>query len=226
MNAPLEAYERSKLYDLATASPLIVFYGWNVWRLWPGLVRDWGALGTDADVLSIAGTLSEALALIFASLLVVLVVVRTVPRAKRGAFRPRAVAVLGTFAGIAILALPRVVLPFWLALGTLALVAGGTLATIVALAFLGRAFSILPEARRLVTRGPYGVIRHPVYLFELVTFAGIMLQHAQPWAFILFVLQGMLQFARIGYEEEVLGAVFPDYAGYARRTWRLIPWLY
>ena len=32
---------------------------------------------------------------------------------------------------------------------------------------LGRCFGVLPEARGLVTRGPYRTVRHPVYLGEI-----------------------------------------------------------
>jgi protein-S-isoprenylcysteine O-methyltransferase Ste14 len=47
---------------------------------------------------------------------------------------------------------------------------------------LGRSFSVMPEARRLVTNGPYSVIRHPVYLGEAVALAGVTSQYLSPWA--------------------------------------------
>ena len=40
------------------------------------------------------------------------------------------------------------------------------------LAYLRRSFSIVPEARRLVTGGPYSLSRHPVYLGEIVAARG------------------------------------------------------
>jgi protein-S-isoprenylcysteine O-methyltransferase Ste14 len=85
---------------------------------------------------------------------------------------------------------------------------------------------VYPEARRLVTSGPYAFVRHPVYLFEEITFFGVMLQYAQPWALCIFAIQLCFQLARIPYEERVLTDAFPEYADYAARTSRLIPGVY
>src|SRR5258707_305047 len=55
----------------------------------------------------------------------------------------------------------------------LALVAGAwMLASTVA---LGRCFGVLPEARGLVTHGPYRLVRHPLYLGEFSLCAGLVL---------------------------------------------------
>src|SRR3977135_4734080 len=55
------------------------------------------------------------------------------------------------------------------------------------LAYLRRSFSIIPEARRLVMGGPYGLSRHPVYLGEIVTAIGINLATAG-WPGLLAVV--------------------------------------
>jgi protein-S-isoprenylcysteine O-methyltransferase Ste14 len=102
----------------------------------------------------------------------------------------------------------------------------GTLAELFILAWLGRSFSLLPEARALVMRGPYRTIRHPLYLSGLVIALGAMLQFKQPWALFLVLFTFALQIARMRYEEQVLGRAFPDYADYKARSWRLVPGLY
>ena len=43
------------------------------------------------------------------------------------------------------------------------------------LSYLGRRFSIVPEARGLVTSGPYRLTRHPIYLGEIIAGFGLVL---------------------------------------------------
>ena len=44
----------------------------------------------------------------------------------------------------------------------------GMLLSIFALLALGRNVSIIPQARKLVRHGPYRLVRHPLYLGELI----------------------------------------------------------
>ena len=43
--------------------------------------------------------------------------------------------------------------------------------------YLRRSFSLEPEARTLVTSGPYRLARHPIYTVYLLINAGILLRH-------------------------------------------------
>ncbi len=94
---------------------------------------------------------------------------------------------------------------------------------LAAVLVLGRCFGVLPEARGLVTRGPYGIVRHPVYLGELAACAGLAL--AAPTAWNLFVAAVFFgaQAVRMRLEETELGEHFPEYARYAAETPRLLP---
>ena len=102
----------------------------------------------------------------------------------------------------------------------------GLLFAIASVAFLGRCFGVLPDVRGLVTRGPYRLVRHPLYLGELTASLGIVLG-AQRWApaFGAWLVCLSLQLVRTTYEERSLRAEFPEYAPYADRTKRLIPGL-
>jgi protein-S-isoprenylcysteine O-methyltransferase Ste14 len=94
---------------------------------------------------------------------------------------------------------------------------------LISVCFLGRCFGVLPEARGLVTRGPYGVVRHPVYLGEIGACAGLAI--AAPSALDTAVLCGFVvaQAVRMRLEERAVAAAFPEYEEYALHTPRLVP---
>ena len=96
--------------------------------------------------------------------------------------------------------------------------------TLVSVSTLGRCFGVLPDARGMVTRGPYRFVRHPVYLGELVVTLGFVVP-ARSWLAATAALAVLVvaQLVRIRYEETTLQAEFPEYAAYAQRTRRLIP---
>lgn len=94
------------------------------------------------------------------------------------------------------------------------------------LGYLRRSLSIIPEARRLVTGGPYRIVRHPLYLAEIS--AALSLVLAAPFvtptvALAVFIL---LQGTRARFEERLLRETFPEYADYQRRTHALIPFVW
>ncbi len=227
MFGPLKPFENTKAYDLAAASPLIAIYGWVLLRDWPLLADEFNRLVEEGlGLVSLVETAGLCLSLIVAGLLIVLLLIRTVPVKKSSGIAPRAVALIGAGGGVAMLMLPPAALPLWLDILSVAIILSGLCAMIVSLSWLRRSFSVLPEARRLVTNGPYSFVRHPVYLFEELTFFGVMLQFVQPWAFIVFATQLCFQLARMPFEERVLADAYPEYAEYASRTARLLPGIY
>ncbi len=83
-----------------------------------------------------------------------------------------------------------------------------------------------PTRGGLVTSGPYSFVRNPIYSAALLLVIAGGLAHLS-WttaAFILVCVVGAL--ARILAEERLLGAKYPDYAAYAARTKRLIPYVF
>jgi protein-S-isoprenylcysteine O-methyltransferase Ste14 len=94
---------------------------------------------------------------------------------------------------------------------------------LVAVLALGKSFSVLPEARALVTDGPYRWVRHPVYLGELGAFTGLVIASLTARNLIAGVIFTVAQTARMRFEERALTEEFPSYAHYAARTPLLIP---
>ena len=106
------------------------------------------------------------------------------------------------------------------------LILAGSVAALFALMRLGRSFSVMAEARRLVTSGVYRFVRHPLYLAEEIATIGLVLQFLSYWTLLLLALQIAFQLRRMRNEEVVLGEIFPEYAAYKAKTARLIPGVY
>jgi protein-S-isoprenylcysteine O-methyltransferase Ste14 len=83
-----------------------------------------------------------------------------------------------------------------------------------------------PTEGGLVMSGPYRYIRHPIYASMCVLgWAGI-LAHLSWSAGICggaLVLTGLV---RIFCEEKLVSRRYPEYAEYATRTWRLVPYVF
>jgi protein-S-isoprenylcysteine O-methyltransferase Ste14 len=169
---------------------------------------------------------AEIVTVVFLGVQMLLFFIRRLPVAKEEGWLPRLCAIVGANLPLAFLGLPRVQHGLVLTAVGYVLVIAGTVGAVVVALWLGRGFSILPQARRLVTGGPYRRVRHPLYLAEqLVTF-GAMWQFQQPWSALIAVASFTAQFPRMHFEEHILARTFPEYRTYYARTWRLIPGLY
>jgi protein-S-isoprenylcysteine O-methyltransferase Ste14 len=164
--------------------------------------------------------------LAFLVLLLSLTLLRFRPQGTAGGWEPRVSALMGTFLSLSLVALPMADLGPVLRVVAIALVLAGWLSSIYVLAWLGRSFSIMAQARRLVTRGPYRVVRHPLYVCEEIATIGMVLLCLSPMAVLIAAVQWMFQLRRMTNEERVLRASFPEYADYAAKTPKIIPRLF
>ncbi len=91
------------------------------------------------------------------------------------------------------------------------------------LAALGRSFGFVAADRGLVTRGPYAVVRHPVYVAYLLIQCGYVLQAVSVRNIAVLAVAAGCNAGRAICEERVL-AERSDYAAYRRHVRRrLLP---
>jgi len=166
----------------------------------------------------------QLLALSYFTMLVVLYSTRLPQRGTDHRLAVVVIAFTGTFSAIGASFLPGGGRRDLLVLPADVLATLGLAYSVWGLAYLRRSFSIIPEARRLVTGGPYGLSRHPVYLGEITTAIGVNLA-TTGWLGALAVAYFITaEILRMRWEEGVLSKAFPDaYPAYAARVPRFFP---
>lgn len=106
----------------------------------------------------------------------------------------------------------------------------GFMTVLWAISTMRRNFKIYPdvqEGKRLVTKGPFKVVRHPVYMGILILGYVWASVAGTPLSFLLLGVLLVDLIMKIGREEKSLRERFGDeYKQYRRRTKRLIPFIY
>ena len=99
----------------------------------------------------------------------------------------------------------------------------GVAVAIMSLLALGRSFGLVAADRGLVTRGPYAVIRHPLYAAYLLIGAGYLLQTVSGRNVAVLAFVTGCNIGRAIAEERLL-ASSSAYESYQKRVrWRLLP---
>ena len=82
------------------------------------------------------------------------------------------------------------------------------------------------EDHELVTRGPYRLVRHPMYAGGLLSCIASAVVAGGPFVFAALILGPMFLW-RVGAEDRLMTQQFPnEYPAYIRRTKALIPFIW
>lgn len=115
---------------------------------------------------------------------------------------------------------------YWL----LALEVFGVLLGVVAIWQMGPGnVNITPipkEKGVLVTSGIYSLIRHPMYLAQLLVVAALVAEYFSPVRLAVLLLLTVNLVFKLHFEENRLLTHFDGYAAYREKSWRLIPLIY
>jgi protein-S-isoprenylcysteine O-methyltransferase Ste14 len=210
--------------DFLGRAGIVAYFSWaasaRLGSIYSGIV-DWSTLTMDHKLLWL---LSQIAVLLFLLLVVATTFVRLKPIQSAEGIEPRFTALAGTFLlGLLALTPSSAPPPPTIAAIALVLVMVGFSVSTYVLYWLGRSFSIMAEARRLVTGGPYRIVRHPLYLAEEVAIIGVVLLNFTPLGMLIGLVHWGLQIRRMHNEERVLRAVFAEYDTYAASTPKVIP---
>lgn len=118
----------------------------------------------------------------------------------------------------------------WVAWLGLAVTIGGCAFAIWARAILGSNWSSMVTVKRdheLILRGPYGVVRHPIYSGLLLALSGTAIAVGEIRAFIGLGLAFIGFLLKSATEEKFMREEFStEYARYSQRVRRLIPFVF
>ena len=218
---------QSRLYDVLMRLPMLM------WSAFLGLVTVLSLQQymreADPKLPSAVYILNVVMRVSLIAYLVVIaatVVVRRRPVGKARGIEPRISALIGTVLLTVVVLFPRRELSLSADVVSTGLTLAGSAFAVVVLMQLRESFSIMAEARQLVTSGVYRLVRHPLYLAEEIAAIGVVMQFFSLWTALILAAQIGFQLRRMRNEEIILTEIFPEYPAYRERTVRILPGIY
>lgn len=102
----------------------------------------------------------------------------------------------------------------------------GLAVCVVSFLALGRSFGFAAADRGLVSRGPYSIVRHPIYASYVLLQMGYLLQSLSVTNALVVAVVTACNVGRVHAEDRVL-ATNSNYGEYRTRVrWRLVPWIW
>jgi protein-S-isoprenylcysteine O-methyltransferase Ste14 len=87
-------------------------------------------------------------------------------------------------------------------------------------------FPNLKEGAVFIGKGPYRIIRHPMYLAVVLLAIALVLEKFTLLRAAMFVLLVLNLLIKIEFEESMLEKEFNEYDSYRKRTRKLLPFIY
>ncbi|MBU1368884.1 MAG: DUF1295 domain-containing protein [Bacteroidetes bacterium] len=90
-------------------------------------------------------------------------------------------------------------------------------------------FNITPVPRQngiLISHGIYRIIRHPMYLAQLLVVLALVIDYFSWIRLAVFMLLLINLIFKLHYEERKLIRHFDGYAAYSAKNWKLIPYIF
>jgi protein-S-isoprenylcysteine O-methyltransferase Ste14 len=215
----MESQRIAYLADFAGRALLIAIFGFVATNKIAGAI----AFFRDPEGARYLEFAASVASLAFVLLVMGMTIVRYKPVGNAEGIEPRVSALAGTGLAMGIAMLPLANVGVSIHVTAVIMIMIGWMLSVYVLLWLGRAFSIMAQARKLVTAGPYSIVRHPLYLCEEIAVLGIALSHISIEAVLILIVQWLFQLRRMTNEEKVLRASFPEYDAYAKQTPKVIP---
>ena len=86
--------------------------------------------------------------------------------------------------------------------------------------------SAAPGGTSIITRGPYRVIRHPMYSAVLLFVWAAVVSHLSVLTLAIGIAVTVVVIARVIAEERLLRARYPEYHNYTLTTRALVPYVF
>jgi protein-S-isoprenylcysteine O-methyltransferase Ste14 len=107
---------------------------------------------------------------------------------------------------------------------------GATVLLLWSVASMSRSkLRVLPDPAKdatLVVRGPYRVIRHPMYTSLILGSAALVTLRPSPERVSTLLILIVVLLIKLNLEERMLARKFPEYSNYQKKTYRLIPLIF
>lgn len=127
----------------------------------------------------------------------------------------------GTFGGV--LFRPVGAHPHWGLEAGLGVQLLGLVICVASFLALGRSFGFAAADRGLVRRGPYTIVRHPIYASYVLLQAGYLMQSISVWNALVMVFATSCNVGRVLAEDRLLAASDQHQAYRTQVRWRLLP---